>query len=155
MKRTISIATICILIACSSEGENKPPTRKERIRQTESALRRATGGSPLVIPIIAESDPGLFVIPVTDARTELRIDRVFVLDARSEKENYSIYELDSVLRYGSRCELFVRTIHGEPTCLSLDDSSIISSIIIDINELNFSKIMKHKIPIIDVPDDEW
>lgn len=153
MKQFLLLIACITLFACNEVEVNKP-SRKE-IEETESALRRATGGSPLVIPFIEESDPSIFVIPVSDSNTNM-VEKVYILDARSGKVNYSndIYELDSIVRYsGSDCDLIVRNIHGKSR-ISLDDPLLISDITLDVNEINYNKCSKI-IPIVDVVPNEW
>ena len=151
------IACICCWACSNNEAEVCNQSRKEVIEETEHQLQLATQGIPLSIPIVNESDPSVWVVPVSDSKP-LRIDRVFVLDGRARKVNYKtdIYELDSIVQYsGSRCDLIVRTLQGQATCLLLDDPLIISGIIFDVKEINYSKnkMITHRIPVVEKPDE--
>lgn len=51
----------------------------QTIRNTETMLKKSTGGIPLVLPLSEFSDPSLFLIPVADSTT-MTVQRLFLLD---------------------------------------------------------------------------
>ena len=69
-------------------------------RNTEIMFVEATKSIPLVIPLIYESDPGVFIMPVAFDST-MRVDCIYLVDHLNPDFicNRDIYKIDSLLYY--------------------------------------------------------
>lgn len=71
----------------------------QSIQNTELMLKKYTGGTPLVLPLIYESDPGVFIMPVSFDST-MHVDCTYLVDNSNPDidfdGNRDIYIIDSI-----------------------------------------------------------
>lgn len=73
------------------------PVSKSR-KQTEMEFAKSIQGVPLVIPLVAESDKTLFLMPVANDSITRRVDRLYLVDSTQDDFIYErdIYQVDCV-----------------------------------------------------------
>lgn len=90
----ILIIMLCFLGCKTSSSDT------HRRRQIEKELTEALNGTLLAIPLYDESTlPALFLIPVSDDDVDLRVDRLYILNAGVNGVDYirDVYKIDSVV----------------------------------------------------------
>ena len=69
-------------------------------KQTEMEFAQSIQGTPLVIPLVRESDKSLFLMPVANDSTIRRVDRLYLVDSTQDDFIYErdIYRVDSIVK---------------------------------------------------------
>ena len=102
MKKIIIILLSIISFTAKAQKEptNKTLTLAESRKKTEIGLSQAIQGTPLVIPLPEESDPTLFLMPVSNDKSNLVIDRLYLIDGTQEVFIFDrdIYQIKCVKR---------------------------------------------------------
>ena len=113
----LCIASVLFICACTTADnpllesiESEPFLKEANVvfdeklaqsrRNTEIMFREATKSIPLVIPLIYESDPGVFIMPVAFDST-MHVDCIYLVDHLNPDFicNRDIYKIDSLLYY--------------------------------------------------------
>jgi hypothetical protein len=119
MKQYFFISLILMLLGISSEAQS---IKKEALndssvyishKQTEIKFTQAIQGTPLVIPLPEESDPTLFLMPVSDNDTIPTVDRLYIVDGTREKFSFErdIYKVDRIERTEETIKAVVSSIY--------------------------------------------
>lgn len=115
----LCIAGVLLICACTTAGEpSLEETESESFleeanavfdekpaqsrRNTEIMFREVTKSIPLVIPLIYESDPGVFIMPVAFDST-MHVDCIYLVDHSNPDLDFDgkrdIYIIDTLLYY--------------------------------------------------------
>jgi len=83
-------------------------------KQTEMKFAQAIHGTPLVIPLPEESDPTLFLMPVSDNDTIPTVDRLYLVDGTRMKFCFErdIYTVDRIERTEESIIAVVSSTYG-------------------------------------------
>lgn len=90
-----------LCVSCETQLKNEKSVNKSESRkELKKRFSEAVQGIPLTIPLIEESDPSLFLMPVSNGDDSLRVDRLYLVDTRGEKFDFErdVYRIDSVDR---------------------------------------------------------
>lgn len=104
MRKSFSFFLFVLLCtSCETQFKNEEsitiPMADSR-KQTEIRFAQAIQGIPLVIPLPEESDPTLFLMPVSNDKDILKIDRLYLVDSTGEEFDFErdIYEIKHIER---------------------------------------------------------
>ena len=180
MKEKKSIATIItivvlVLISCTSVDTDYPledvclqnitlqpkdvcenQSLAQSRKQTEMNFSRSVNGIPLVIPLIEESSPSLYLIPVaTD--TSMHIKKLYIADSSQKFRfgfNYDrdVFSVDSVYYFIDREEPWIVIASrkdGTKKSFSIDSFTYRDIVLINKNEYRCPSSLV--IPIIKIP----
>lgn len=99
-----SVLFFLLMLVCMScetqKNEKSAKSKAESRKELKKRFSEAVQGIPLTIPLIEESDPSLFLMPVSNGDDSLRVDRLYLVDTTGEKFDFErdIYSIDSVDR---------------------------------------------------------
>lgn len=116
MKKYILILFLVLLgISCETQYNTENPkdnSLEKSIKQTETRFSQAIHGIPLVIPLPEESDPTLFLMPVSNDKTDLSVDRIYLVDCLQEEFVFErdIYKINYIERINETEESSVKYI---------------------------------------------
>ena len=91
--------------SCETQFRNEESINIPKVdsrKQTEIRFAQAIQGIPLVTPLPEESDPTLFLMPVSNDNDTLKIDRLYLVDSTREEFVFErdIYEMKHIERIG-------------------------------------------------------
>lgn len=100
----LSVLFFLLMLVCMScetqKNEKSAKSKAESRKELKKRFSEAVQGIPLTIPLIEESDPSLFLMPVSNGDDSLRVDRLYLVDTTGEKFDFErdVYRIDSVDR---------------------------------------------------------
>lgn len=105
MRNVVNISVLFFLllvfcVSCETQLKKYVKSKAESRKELEKQFSEAVQGIPLVTPLIGESSPCLFLMPVSNDDDNLRVDRLYLVDTTGEKFDFErdIYSIDSVDR---------------------------------------------------------
>lgn len=147
MRKYYILFLMFLSISCEKQSISEKSLDNSSVssrKQTEDKFIQTIHGTPLIIPLPAESDPTLFLMPVSDSKDVLRVDRLYLVDCLQDKFRFErdIYEILWVVRMNETEESAIKYI------------AVVSSIITGTqHEYEIDGFMMHQIWKIN--NDKW
>lgn len=105
MRNVVNISVLFFLllvfcVSCETQLKKYVKSKAESRKELEKQFSEAVQGIPLVTPLIGESSPCLFLMPVSNDDDSLRVDRLYLVDTTGEKFDFErdIYEIKHIER---------------------------------------------------------
>lgn len=110
-----------LFIGCEGKSDNNEPVsalNNGPCKQTEIRFTQAVKGTPLIIPLPEQSDPTLFLMPVSNNKDTLRVDRLYLVDCTQkefiyERDIYMINEIKKVNDVKDSIVKFIATVTSD------------------------------------------
>lgn len=100
MRHYYCFLLVFLCVSCNEQYNCEEPMNeyKDSCKQTEAILAKAVHGVPLIIPLYSSS-PTLFLIPVSDDKETLEVDRLYLLEYDNTRDfENNLYKIDEIVR---------------------------------------------------------
>jgi hypothetical protein len=93
---------LVLLCSCNEQSNSEEPLTeyKDSCELAKTKLAEAIHGTPLVVPLYTSAPPTLFLIPVSDDKDKLVVDRLYLLEYDGNKRHFerNIYNINEIVR---------------------------------------------------------
>lgn len=100
MRHYYCFLLVLLCVSCNEQYNCEEPLNeyKDSCKQTEAILAKAVHGVPLITPLYSSS-PTLFLIPVSDDKETLEVDRLYLLEYDNTRDfENNLYKIDEIVR---------------------------------------------------------
>lgn len=102
MRQYFFFLLVLLCVSCNEYNCEEPLTEyKDSCELAEAKLTEAIhDGTPLVIPLYSSAPPTLFLIPVSDDKDKLEVDRLYLLEYDGNARHFerNLYKIDEIVR---------------------------------------------------------
>ena len=102
MRHYFYFLLVLLCTSCNEQYNNEEPLTdyKDSCELAKTKLAEAIHGMPLVVPLYTSAPPTLFLIPVSDDKDKLVVDRLYLFEYDGNTRHYerNIYNINEIVR---------------------------------------------------------